>query len=301
MNLGWAALLTRLRYAALVILFISTGLVCAQELESLDEPAAEPTRTEPKKKSTSPSAGKSTSGGDQEEALYDSEPPPQPAAPKKQERKLPKNVTSLTDLATLAPFEDIAVIQRRFLPKSKRFEFSGVLFTNLNNPFFNAIGGGARVAYYFSERWALEGLFTYASTTTRQVTDDLAAPTNGRAGITTDNIVTSEGYMGGSIKWNPIYGKITWLNKAIVPFDLNFNAGAGVTKTSTGRSEPTIHLGTSQVFAWSKSTAFRWDLMWNMYQATVTYKTSGRQESLNQNDLFLGIGMSFYFPEATYR
>ncbi len=46
--------------------------------------------------------------------------------------------------------------------------------------------------------------------------------------------------------------------------------------------------------------AFRWDLYWNLYQATVT-NTRNQKETLQQNDLFLGVGMSFYFPEATYR
>ncbi len=73
-----------------------------------------------------------------------------------------------------------------------------------------------------------------------------------------------------------------------------------MTQTTEEENEPTIHLGTSQVFAWSKSMAFRWDLMWNMYNAT-TRDDTGKTESLTQNDLFLGIGMSFYFPEASYR
>lgn len=73
-----------------------------------------------------------------------------------------------------------------------------------------------------------------------------------------------------------------------------------MTATTEDEMEPTIHLGTSQVFALSKGMAFRWDLIWNMYQATAK-DDLGNTETLSQNDLFLGIGMSFYFPEATYR
>ena len=119
-------------------------------------------------------------------------------------------------------------------------------------------------------------------------------------GITTDNVITSKGYMGASLKWNPIYGKITWLNKAIVPFDINFNFGFGMTQTDGDESVPTLHLGTSQVFAWSKSMAFRWDLIWNMYRGTAK-NDDGTTTTLSQNDLYLGLGMSFYFPEAGYR
>ena len=150
-----------------------------------------------------------------------------------------------------------------------------------------------------------EGIASFATTSTRQVTDDLETRPGcpggtGCTGITTDNVVTSKGFAALAFKWNPIYGKITWLNKSIVPFDLNFNAGFGMTSTTEDEMEPTIHFGTSQVFALSKGMAFRWDLIWNMYQATAT-DDLGAKETLSQNDLFLGIGMSFYFPEATYR
>lgn len=242
------------------------------------------------------------------EDLYDREEAKvvKPKAAVKQKEE--KQVQSLSDLATLAPFSDVAVIQRRFLPKTQRFELSGGAFTNLNNPFFNSMGLSARLAYYLREKYALEAIGAFATTTTRQVTDDLEERSGcsdpdgsgGCGGITTDNLVTSKGFFAIAFKWNPIYGKITWLNKTIVPFDLNFNIGAGMTQTTEDESVPTLHLGTSQVFAWSKGIAFRWDLYWNLYSATAT-NSQGQKETLNQNDLFLGVGMSFYFPEATYR
>lgn len=252
--------------------------------------------------SSAPAAAGSSPSTEQDiENLYDKdeEKAETKAAPKPRAREgaePQKEVSTLSDLATLAPFDDVAVIQRRFLPKTGRFELSGTVFSNLNNPFFNSIGAGARAAYYIREKYAIEGLFTFNSTSSRQVTDDLEK----KRGITTDNVITSKGYMGASLKWNPIYGKITWLNKSIVPFDLNFNFGLGMTRTDSDENVPTLHLGTSQVFAWSKGMAFRWDLIWNTYQGTAK-NDNGTTEKLTQNDLFLGLGMSFYFPEAGYR
>lgn len=251
------------------------------------------------------SASGDSAGSDEIEELYDND-EVKPAKKETRERESApkeKEAQNLSDLAQLAPFGDVAVIQRRFLPKSERFELSGGLFTNFNNPFFNSVGISLRAAYYLTERYGIEGLASFASTSARQVTEDLE--TRGCAGcenkgITTDNVVTAKGFYGLAFKWNPIYGKITWLNKTIVPFDLNFDAGVGMTMTTENESEPTLHLGTSQVFAINKGMAFRWDLSWNMYQATVT-NDDNEQEKLAQNDLFLGIGMSFYFPEATYR
>jgi outer membrane beta-barrel protein len=237
---------------------------------------------------------------DQEvEALYDKEEdkPVKQDKPARTERvEKPKQAETLSDLATLSQFSDVAVIQRRFLPKTKRFELSSTAFTNLNNPFFTSFGLLFRGAYYFTERYAAEALFSFATTDSRQVTDDLET----NRGITTDNVVTSNGFMGAAFKWNPIYGKMTWLNQSIVPFDLNFSAGLGLTSTTEEEKEFTYHFGASQVFAVSKGMAVRWDLILNHYSATST-KDDGTKESLDQNDLFLGLGMSFYFPEATYR
>lgn len=280
-------MLHHLSLALILVLVLNGRMALAQDLEGdTSAPAA-------------PGAGATTEPDI--ENLYDKDDEKQEtkAAPKASGRSAPKDekeVSTLSDLATLAPFDDVAVIQRRFLPKTGRFELSGVLFSNLNNPFFNAIGAGLRAAYYIREQYAIEGLFTFTSNSSRQVTDDLEK----ERGITTDNVITSKGYMGASLKWNPIYGKITWLNKTIVPFDLNFNIGGGMTRTDDDENVPTFHFGTSQVFAWTKSMAFRWDLIWNMYSGTAK-NDDGTTEKLSQNDLFLGLGMSFYFPEAGYR
>lgn len=286
--MGYSGLAQHLGTTLLVV-FIAAGTAArAQDLESASDSA--PSASAP----ASPAATES-----EIESLYDKDEEKTAAkAPKphsKSSEKPAQEVSTLSDLANLAAFDDVAVIQRRFLPKTGRFEFSGTAFSNLNNPFFNQLGAALRGAYYIREKYAIEGLFTFTTTSSRQVTDDL----DKKRGITTDNVITSKGFMGAALKWNPIYGKITWLNKTIVPFDLNFNIGAGLTRTDT-ENPFTLHFGTSQVFAWSKSMAFRWDLMWNIFQGTAE-NDNGTTEKLTQNDLFLGVGMSFYFPEAGYR
>ncbi|MBX3021532.1 MAG: outer membrane beta-barrel domain-containing protein [Bdellovibrionales bacterium] len=246
---------------------------------------------------SSSGGGASTTEPGQIEELYDKEETKVEAKrPAPVMKQAPKQVQNLSDLATLAPFEDVAVIQRRFLPKTKRFELTAGLFNNLNNPFFNILGANVRAAYYLREQYAIEGIAAFATNSARQVTNDLEANRK----ITTSSVVSSKGFYAVAFKWNPIYGKITWLNRGIVPFDLNFNAGFGTTTTTDNQQAPTIHLGSSQVFALSKGMAFRWDIIWNTYQADGT-DAGGVKSKITQNDLFLGVGMSFYFPEATYR
>ncbi len=214
-------------------------------------------------------------------------------ASKKTEKK--SEIMNLGELSTLAPFSDVAVIQKRFLPKTGRFELSGTVLTGLNNPFYNNLGATVRGAYYIREKYGVELMYFYLGNTERAITTDLKK----NVSIKADSLVTPKSFMGAAFKWNPIYGKITFLNNRIVPFDINFNFGGGLTDVGESKSESTLHFGTSQVFALSKGMAFRWDFTWNFYQATAL--VDGVKKRSSQDDLFIGLGMSFYFPEATYR
>ncbi len=215
---------------------------------------------------------------------------------KKEARPKLKEANTLSELANLAPFSDVAVIQRRFLPRTGRFELSASGMTSINNPFFNNLGLNFRGAYYFREKHGVELQYTILSS------NRSAAATNleDQREVRTTNLVTAKSYMGAAYKWVPLFGKITFLNKHIVPFDLSFTAGGGLSKTGK-KSEPTMHLGTGQTFAMTKSLALRWDLVWNFYQATADSATGTGEISTNHNDLFLAFGASFFFPEATYR
>ncbi len=207
-----------------------------------------------------------------------------------------KNISRISDLGELAPFEDIAVIQRRFLPRSQRFELSAMGLISTNNQFFNNLGIGLRGTYYFREKYAIEGIYQFLTSTERDITKGLKDNQN----IATDSIVEPEGYMGVAFKWSPIYGKVALFQKKIIPFDVYFTPGIGMTKTALGENESTVSLGVGQLFALSKGTSVRWDLNWNFYNATVKFD-DGTSATKAHNDLLLMVGYSFYFPEATYR
>lgn len=204
----------------------------------------------------------------------------------------------VSDLANLAEFKDIAVIQKRFLPKTGRFEGFGGLNGVLNDKFFITLGINARLAYFFNERWAIEGLGMAFATGEKSATKGLKD-----RGVITTNFVSPTSFYGADVRWTPVYGKMSFINRKITPFDLYFSAGLGMTNTKSGDttgSSPTFHLGTGQVFAITKSAAFRWDFSWNFYSATST-ATNGPSASSTYNNLFLTVGASFFFPEATYR
>lgn len=204
------------------------------------------------------------------------------------------DIKGVSDLSSLSEFKDIAVIQKRFLPKTQRFEGFGGLNGILNDKFFTSVGLSGRLGYHFTERLGIELLVMVWATGERDVTTSLK-----NSGVITTNFVSPQNYYGADIRWTPVYGKMSFLNNKITTFDLYFSAGAGITNTNQGGSEPTIHLGTGQVFAITKSAAFRWDFSWNFYNAKSG--VAGAQQNSLYNNLFLTLGASFFFPEATYR
>jgi outer membrane beta-barrel protein len=133
------------------------------------------------------------------------------------------------------------------------------------------------------------------STDEREVTTDL----RNKRSVTTTSLITAKSYFGADFKWTPIYGKMAFANQKIIPFDLYFSGGVGITGTSDSQSAPTLHLGTGQIFAINKSMAFRWDFSWNTFSAST--KTGPTTSSSVYNNLYLTVGMSFFYPEATYR
>lgn len=229
----------------------------------------------------------------------------------KKPKKKEKDPEDIEDLKKLETFDDIAVIQKRYLPKTKRFEFYIAGGTNLNDAFFVGNGLSARLGYNFSEKWGIEGIYSFIQNDNRDVTNELL-----EQGVTTKGAVSTDGYYGIDIKWTPIYGKYSYFNEKIIPFDLYFSLGFGMTdpkiaQSSTGdinnvESPYTIKFGTGQIFAITKWMAFRWDMSLHMIQAKTTSRDRDTNAFLGESDklhsnLFLNVGLSFFFPEAKYR
>jgi outer membrane beta-barrel protein len=208
------------------------------------------------------------------------------------EQKASDNTLSdFSGLTGLSPFEEVSVIQKRYMPKTGRFQLFGGLTTVTNDPFFMTYGAAVKAGYFLTEKWGVELNYFALSTSTRSVTQDLKDQQN----VRTENLVYPKSFMGLDLMYVPIYGKMTWFNETIVPFDLYFSAGYGTTTTQTDESPGTLHLATGQIFSISKSYAFRWDFSWNFFNA------KGIDGDTAYNNLFLTVGMSWFFPEASYR
>ncbi|MGZ3772429.1 MAG: outer membrane beta-barrel domain-containing protein [Pseudobdellovibrionaceae bacterium] len=203
-----------------------------------------------------------------------------------------ERLSDFSGLGKLAPFNEISVIQKRFLPKTGRFQLFGGGTILTNNPFFNTIGGVAKAGYFLTETWGVELNYFSLTTSERTTTQEL----RDIQGVSTENLVYPKSFLGADVMFAPIYGKLAWFNEKIIPFDLYFSVGYGTTNTQAGQNAGTIHLATGQIFALTKSVAFRWDFSWNFFNAKGI---DGTENSFN--NLFLTVGMSWFFPEASYR
>lgn len=207
------------------------------------------------------------------------------------------NIKSVSGLEKLVPFSDLAVIQKKYLPKTGRFELFPNIGLIMNDAFFFSTLYGARFAYHFNERWAVEFTYLGVSTSNKEVTDELENPP---VNIKTDSLLIPESYMGLDLKWTPIYGKMAVGNKSIVPYDFYFSFGGGSLQTNQKDPATVIHVGVGQSFALTKAMAFRWDTSFYWYSSDVEL-TNGTTDTGSFMNLHLTLGVSFFFPEAKYR
>ncbi|HEX7676415.1 MAG TPA: outer membrane beta-barrel domain-containing protein [Bdellovibrio sp.] len=207
-----------------------------------------------------------------------------------------KPLTDFKGLGTLSPFKEVSIIQKRFMPKTGRFQLFGGVSLVTNDPFFNTFGGVAKAAYFLNETWGVEFNYFALTTSERQSTKELQDNNN----VKTESLAYPKSYFGVDLMYVPIYGKMTWFNERILPFDLYFSAGYGSTATSTNENAGTVHVATGQMFSLTKSLAFRWDFSWNFYNASVVDQNNVKTTN-SFNNLFLTVGMSWFFPEASYR
>ncbi len=203
------------------------------------------------------------------------------------------------DLTSLEKIKDIAVIQKKYLDKTGRFEFFGGLNVSLNSQYFNLIGFNLVGSYHFNERWGVELQGMFLSSMERSVTEGLRT---GQA-ITTEDIVTPESYYGLNLRWSPIYGKMSLREKTINPFEVYFTLGLGLTGTDDSQSVLTIHGGMGQVYPVSKNSTFRWELGLNNFTAKAKGNLNGtiQGKDVNANLFYISIGMSVYFPFSESR
>ncbi len=226
---------------------------------------------------------------------------------KQEQTEIKKNVEvqnskskSMLELNRLAPFADISVIQKKFLPKTGRFQLYTAGGLTTNSPWFINLGAKVNFGYHFNETFGIEASAMFLSNSEGESAKEIRSNNN----LQPDKFVITKSNIGADLIWSPIYGKISNLDNEIIPFDMYFSFGGGMSDTnSQEKTVPTFHLATGQIFALSKSMAFRWDYSWSFYQATpvADINSASAPTKGTYNDLVFTAGVSFFFPEANYR
>lgn len=187
---------------------------------------------------------------------------------------------------------NLGIVQKNFLTKTGRIELFGGLSMVPTEVFYRTFGGQLNAGYHFNEAWAINGLGYFFSSTPRGEIDDLRKTNE----VKVDNLIYLKSYYALSAYWNPIYGKMTYFNQNITPFEIFFTAGAGRVRTQAASENFGIHLGMGNTFYLSRNSGVRLDLNWVFYQ---TKDINNRNQ--NANSLMLTLGYSGFYPENTER
>ena len=229
-------------------------------------------------------------------------------APSFEDKVKKVKVKKLSDLRHLAPFEDIAVIQKRFLPKTGRGE-AGLSFLGvLNKQFFWSAGAGGRISFFIREKHGIglqgHGIYQWAK--------PVSVGMHSFQKITPYDPITPRFFAAAYYKWAPVYGKFSFLNTKIHYFDLYFNFGGGayylVSKAPPGKRSPqpsqpwtpALLLAGGQVFALNKSFGAFWEIAGRFYPSPFLQAKRWRLD-LWETNISFSFGMNAYFPGAGKR
>ncbi len=196
------------------------------------------------------------------------------------------------ELKSATPYTDLAVIQRNFMPKSKRFEIFGGLSYQTNDVFFKNFGLQGRAGYHINETWGLELSLDMLSTTKSKELEGI----EGEQNLALNNLVSPKTLYGGSVLFYSTYGKMALWNRKIFNFDIYSSAGVAQILTAQQTTSTALKLGVGELFSLSKSSAIRLDFSWYFYTAK---NIEGTDSAVN--NLFLTLGYSRFFPDVKER
>ncbi len=187
---------------------------------------------------------------------------------------------------------NLGVVQKNFLTKTGRIELYGGLSLVPTEVFFRTFGGQLNVGYHFNESLAINGLAYFFTSSARSEVDDLIKVNQ----VNVESLIYLKSYYALSAYWNTIYGKMTYFNQNITPFEIFFTGGFGRVRTQSTSENFGVHVGIGNNFYLSQNSGVRLDLNWVFYQSKdINNKTQ------NANSILLTIGYSGFYPESTVR
>lgn len=145
------------------------------------------------------------------------------AAPTTDDRGSDKlDLKNLEDKYWSAKDTDFTVVQNRTYTKAKRFFASFSYGPMLNDPYSIGRMTDVSAGYYFSERWGIELAYEQGSLSNNHATSQFI-DANGFA----PNYNRFQNYKSVNVMFVPFYAKMSFMDKKIVYFDIQFSAGVG--------------------------------------------------------------------------
>lgn len=146
-----------------------------------------------------------------------------PAKPTADDRGSDKlDLKKLEDKYWSAKDSDFSVVQNRTYTKDNRFFFSLAYGPMMNDAYSTGRNTAFSAGYYFSERWGLEvsheaGDLKQNTSTEAFIKENAFAP----------NYNTFESATSLNLIFVPLYAKMSFLDKKILYFDMQFSVGVG--------------------------------------------------------------------------
>ncbi|OFZ00195.1 MAG: hypothetical protein A2070_12815 [Bdellovibrionales bacterium GWC1_52_8] len=161
---------------------------------------------------------------------------------------------------------ELGVVQNRAYSKARKFELGFLGGITSSDPFLNVTQTGGSLGFHFSEYFALHLFgwksFTRNSSALNTFEEKMGATTNYNA---------PRWYWGAEGSASLIYGKLSFVGKAIMYYDMHVLAGAGTTATESGKYT-TPHFGVGQQVYMNKALSIRLDYRMMGYREMIVEK-----------------------------
>ncbi len=202
--------------------------------------------------------------------------------------------------------DDFAVVQNRRYTKDHRHYLSLVAGPPISDPYSTGMITGFHYGYFFSERWGLDFEFTQANLHDNNATEQFI--TEHKTTPNHNNFVASKSL---SYAFFPLYAKMSFLDKAIIYFDMGVSVGIGTVdyrilkeEGDETKSAFSYHITVTQQIFFSEHWALRADFTnrWTDEQLlrwAVTANSGSNPDrdhgTKKMNDTSLLLGVNYYF------
>jgi len=199
----------------------------------------------------------------------------------------------LEKVKALNPELSSEVVQNRFVPRENRFEIAPEWGISLGgDTYVRTQNLGINVYYHINPQVSVSAKYQQAF---NRLTPEGQAMVQAAYNQYLENPAEPKGLMPelnyilnqqiAAVQWYPLYGKMSWLGKAVTQFDLYLNAGIGNMQLIRGLTQ-TTQLGGGIGIWLTPKISLRGELFWQGYQAK--YLTGNRDMNLTQMNVQMG-------------